>query len=249
MAKVILRVPSLQQVIKNLNDKPKLVQRALVRTALNPPRISYRLLNKATQDRVCWNVPLAQIQDVIRKAENRPPLRENLLKLLSLIDGHFDSIAPDYPPIEVECRYYQIAPDIKILFQPPICYGIGGQLYLPYFNFWRRSPLKGKRLSVFMTILDDIRKQEPDIETARMPILDFSIPPEEEERKLAVINENDVERVAPSELQHWMQIFAEGYRAARAELAGRKPEATEKRDDTSRPDDGQDDLFRPKPGG
>jgi hypothetical protein len=205
VAKAALRVRSLQQVIKNLHDQPKLVQTALVRTALNRPRISYRLLQKATQDRVCWNLPLAQIEAAIRR--NRPGHRDNLLELLSLIDGYFGSIVPDYPPIEVECRYYQIAPDIKIPFRPPLCYGIGGQLYLPYFNFWRRSPLKGKRLSVFMTILDDIRKQEPDIESARMPILDFSIPQGEEKRKLVVINEEEVERVTPSELQYWMQIF------------------------------------------
>ena len=243
MAKEVFRVPSLLQVIKNLRDEPKLVQRALVQSALNRPRISYRVLHKLTQDRVCWSVPLAQLEDAIRRYKNRPGHRENLLTLLSLIDRHFSNIVPDYPPIEVECRHYQIAPDIRIPFQPPICYGIGGQLYLPYFDLWRKSPLKGKKLSVFMTILDEIRQQEPDIESARIPILGFSIPPNEEERSLVVIDEADVERVSSRELQRWMQVFAEGYRAARAELAGMKPDETEKRDDASRPDDSQDDLF------
>jgi hypothetical protein len=175
MASGLLRVPSLQQVMKNLYDRPDMVQRALVRTALNRPRTSYKSLHKATQDRVCLNVPLDQIEIGIRRVEKRPEYLENLIELLKLIDRHFDSIVPDYPPIEVECRYYKIAPDINIPFQPPICYGIGGQLYLPYFNFWRNNPLKAKRLSVFMTIIDALREQEPDIETAIVNILDFSI--------------------------------------------------------------------------
>ena len=149
---------------------------------------------------------------------------ENLIEILGLIDRHFDGLAPDFPPIEVECRYYRIAPDISIPFQPPICYGIGGQLCLPYFNFWRKSPLRGKRLSVFMTIIDAIREQEPDIEKAKVPILDFSIPPGEEERTLVVIDEADIERVGPAELKSRLQVFADGYRAARDELAGKKPE-------------------------
>ena len=62
-------MPSLQQVIKNLHDEPELVQRALLRTALNPPRISYKALHRATQDRVCLNVPLEQIEAGLRNVE------------------------------------------------------------------------------------------------------------------------------------------------------------------------------------
>ena len=57
-----LNVPSPQQVIKNLYDTPDMLRRELVKTALNPPRISYRALHKATQDLVCFDVPLAQIE-------------------------------------------------------------------------------------------------------------------------------------------------------------------------------------------
>jgi len=35
-------------VIKNLLETSDLVRRELVKTALNPPRISYRMLHKAT---------------------------------------------------------------------------------------------------------------------------------------------------------------------------------------------------------
>jgi hypothetical protein len=240
-------VPSLQQVIKNLYDKPGLVQRELVRTAIYPPRISYRMLHKATQDRVCLNESLEQIEAGIRKVEKRKNHADNLIAILRLIDSHFDTIHPDFPPIEVECRYYRIAPDIIIPFQPPICYGIGGQLYLPYFNFWRNNPLKGKRLSVFMTIIDAIREQEPDLETAIMPILNFGIPQGEKQRKLVVIDDREIVRVTPTEIQRWLQVFAEGYRGARDELSRTQPERRKDRDEGNRPDDGQRDLFGDKP--
>jgi hypothetical protein len=75
-----LKVPSLQQVIKNLFDNSELVQRELIRTALNPPRISYRVLHKATQDLACFNIPVAQIEAGIRLVEKRPRPLKNLLE-------------------------------------------------------------------------------------------------------------------------------------------------------------------------
>lgn len=77
-----LRVPSLQQVIKNLYDTSSMVQRELVRTALNPPRISYKMLHRATQDLVCFDTPVSQIESGIRAVEKRPKHVENLVAIL-----------------------------------------------------------------------------------------------------------------------------------------------------------------------
>lgn len=242
----VLNVPSLQQVMKNLHDTSEMVCRDLVRTAMNPPRISYRMLHRATQDRVCFGVPLDQIEAGIRRVEKRPGHLKNLLEILGLIDEHFSKLEPDFPPIEVECRHYRIAPDIIIPFQPPLCYGIGGQLYLPYPNYWRNNPLRGKRLSVFMSIVDQIREQEPDIEAARIHILNYGIPQDESERRLIVMDEGDIPRVTRAELSASLQIFADGYRAARDKLAGVKPEKKAK-DDAPRPDPYQRDMFDNEP--
>ena len=236
-----LNVPSLQQVMKNLHDNADTVRRGLVRTALNPPRISYRALHRATQDRVCFGVDLEQIEAGIRRVEKRPEHLKNLLEILRLIDEHFNTVEPDFPPIEVECRYYEIAPDIIIPFQPPLCYGIGGQLYLPYPNYWRKNPLRGKRLSVFITIVDEIREQEPDIEMARVHILNYGIPEDEPKRRLVVMDENEIPRVTRDELTATLQVFADGYRAARDELAGVRMEKDNK--DERRPDPNQSELF------
>lgn len=247
MSKVKVRIPSLQQVIKNLFDEARLVEKALIKNALHPPRISYKVLHRAAQDRVCLDVPLSQIETGIRAIEKRPAHLANLLSILKLLDQHFATIHPDFPPIEVECRYYRIAPDITIPFQPPLCYGIGGQLYVPYFDFWRKSPLTGKRLSVFMTILDAIRAQEPDLKHAIVPILRFAIPPNGDKRNLLIIDERDVERVSQDELKRWLQIFAEGYRAAQSQLAKAAANEQSSRERSSAADSDQDDLFSPKP--
>ena len=237
-----LNVPSLQQVIKNLFDTPDLVRRELVRTALNPPRISYRSLHRATLDLVCLGTPFAQVEAGIRRVEKRPGHLKNLLDILGLIDGHFRTLEPDYPPVEVECRHYRIAPDIIIPFQPPICYGIGGQLYLPYPNYWRNNPLRGQRLSVFMTIVDEIREQEPDLEKARVHILNYGIPQGETERRLVVADESDISRVTRDKLSAILQIFADGFRLARDELAGVKIDK-ETKNVQRHPDPNQSDLF------
>jgi len=237
-----LNVPSLQQVIKNLFDTPDLVRKELVKTALKPPRISYRILHKATLDLVRLRSPLAQIEEDIRRIEKRPTHQKNLLETIRLIDRHFSTLEPDFPPIEVECRHYQIAPDIIIPFQPPLCYGIGGQLHLPYPNYWRNNPLRGKRLSVFMTIVDEIREQEPDLEKARVHILNYGIPQGETERRLIVVDEGEIPRVPRDELSAVLQIFADGYRAARDELAGVKMEKDKEKDER-RPYPNQSDLF------
>src|SRR5215470_19600846 len=107
-------------------------------------------------------------------------------------------------------------------FPPPLCYGIGGQLYLPYPNYWRKNPLRGTRLSVFMSIIDEIREQEPDLEKARVHILNYGFPQGETKRTLVVVDENEIPRVTRDELSAVLQVFADGYRAAREELAGVK---------------------------
>jgi len=170
---------------------------------------------------------------------------KNLLDILRLIDDYFSTLVPDFPPIEVECRHYKIAPDIIIPFQPPLCYGVGGQLYLPYPNYWRNNPLWGKRLSVFMTIVDEIREQEPDLEQARVHILNYGIPQGETERRLIVVNEKEIPRVTREELAATLQIFADGYRAARDELAGVNYEKS-RTDEDHHPDPNQSDLFADK---
>jgi hypothetical protein len=74
-------------------------------------------------------------------------------------------------------------------------YGAGGQLYFPWFSFWRQNPLARERLSLFVTMVDEILMQDPDLETARFEILDFSCPGPKQPRVLRVIDARDIPRI------------------------------------------------------
>lgn len=45
-------------------------------------------------------------------------------------------------------------------FEGPMIYGVGGQLYFPWFSFWRRNPLANERLSLFVTLVEEVLLQD-----------------------------------------------------------------------------------------
>lgn len=241
-----LRVPTLQHMARHWRDDPDLVRRAFVRLALNPPQFSYDPLYGAIRDMLVLGLPYEQIEDGIRKGVKREWVRDVLLEVLPLIRDHFSTITPDFPPQDVAPRKYRAARDFIIPFRPPLVYGIGGQLYLPWFSFWRSGALAGKRLSLFLTIIDELMRDDPDLEQARLEVLDFSIPDGEKKRVLRVVNAREIPRLGIVERDAMLATLAEGYRRAVLELAG-KPDKTEKKDDRPTREDGQGDMF-PDPG-
>ena len=78
-----------------------------------------------------------------------------------------------------------------------------------------------------------------------MNLLNYGIPTGETERRLVIVDERDVPRVTRAELADTLQVFADGYRAARDALAAIKPEREES--DDRRPDPNQRDLFGEDP--
>ena len=93
-----------------------------------------------------------------------------------------------------------------------------------------------------MTLVDELLLEDPDLDTAIFQILDFSRIEGAEERQLQVIDARDIARLNDAEKLKMPGIFADGYRAARDELAGVKHK-TSKRDNDRRPDPKQSDLF------
>jgi hypothetical protein len=85
------------------------------------------------------------------------------------------------------------------------------------------------------------------LEPAIVPILRFAIPPKEEERKLLVVDERDIDRVSQDELKHCLQIFAEGYRAAQSQLAKAGANKQSTREQANATDSGQSDFFDANP--
>jgi hypothetical protein len=131
-------------------------------------------------------------------------------------------------------------------FEPPMIYGVGGQIYFPWFSFWRRYPLAQEPLSLFVTIVDEVLLQDPDLEHARFQILDFSCAGPKEPRILTIIEARDIPRLDGSRKTAMLEAFAEGYFRAVATLAGGAnidPDANRPGDDPRGPDPMQPGLF------
>lgn len=236
-----LRVPSVQHLARNWRDDPAMIARLLVRLAQNPPTFSYNPLYLAVRDLLVLDVPYEQVVEGIRRIK-REGVRNNLLGVLPLIRNHFDGISPDFYQT-IDRRYYPVGRGLMVPFDPPMIYGVGGQLYFPWFSFWRQNPLSRERLSLFVTLVDEVLLQDPDLETARFQILDFSCPSPKAPRALSVIDARDIPRVEETRKNAMLEAFAEGYFQALAALSGSAPSAPKDRDEPPPPDPDQPGLF------
>lgn len=222
-----LRVPTIQHLARNWRDDPTLIARILVRLALNPPRFNYNPLYSAVRDLLVLKVPYDQIVEGIKRIK-RASVRENLLGVLPLIRDHFEGISPDFYQT-IDKRYYSVGRGLMVPFEPPMIYGVGGQLYFPWFSFWRRNPLANERLSLFVTIVDEVLMDDPDLEAARFEILDFSCPSPKLPRTLTVIDARDIPRIGEARKLEMLEAFAEGYFRALASLKGEPAPAADDR--------------------
>lgn len=237
-----LRIPSVQHLARNWRGEPATIARALVQLALNPPRFNYNPLYGAIRDMLLLGVPYDDVVKGIEKIK-REDVRKNLLSVLPLIRDHFAGVSPDFYQA-IDKRYYPVGRGLMVPFEPPMIYGIGGQLYFPWFSFWRSNPLANERLSLFVTLVDEILMQDPDLETARFEILDFSCPNPKQPRALRVIDARDVPRVGDRRKIEMLECFAEGYFRALEELAGGPPPSPPGgRPDDRAPDPDQPGLF------
>ena len=227
-----LKVPSLQHLARNWHGDSKYVCKVLVRLAENPPKFGYGALFSAVVDRLVLHVPYEQVAEGIRRREKREAVRENLLSVLPLIEEHFDGIEPSFVQT-IKPRYYPLARGIMIPFEPPLLYGLGGRIHFPWFSFWRSNPIAAQRLSLFVTLIDDLLLQDPDLEDAKFEILDFSSPGKGLPRELSVVDAKDIQRVAEKTKIEMLSVFAEGFLMAQEKLANSPQEAEEAED---RPD-------------
>ena len=237
-----LKVPSLQHLARNWHGDPKYVCKLLVRLAENPPKFGYAALFGAVIDRLVLRVPYEQVAEGIRRKESRKDVRENLLSVLPLIEQYFDGIEPSFVQL-IKPRVHPLARGIMIPFSPPLLYGVGGKFHFPWFSFWRSNPIAAERLSLFVSLVDDLLLQDPDLEEAKFEILDFSSPGKGLPRELSVVDAREIPRVTDSEKVQMLSVFAEGFTMAQAQLS-RVPEDTEETEER-RPDEDLDqpDLF------
>lgn len=220
-----LKIPSLQHLARNWRPEPERVKRCLVKLVEDPPIFSYRALFSAVRDILVLGVNYDQVIEGIRRGIKQEDVRNNFLEVLPLIYEHFENVTPSYVE-SVSRRYYAAGRDLLIPFDPPLIYGAGGRMHFPWFSFWRSNPLDKERLSLFVTIVEEVLLQDPDLENAKFTILDFSRekatpavpkPP----RTLKVIDAINIPRVPHDRKVEMLNIFAAGYKMAQAELAVR----------------------------
>jgi hypothetical protein len=237
-----LRIPSVQHLARNWRNNSALIACVLIRLALNPPRFNYHPLYSALRDLLVLGVAYDQVVEGIRRIR-RVSVRNNLLSVLPLIRDHFAGVSPDFYQT-IEKRFYPVGRGLMVPFEPPMIYGVGGQLYFPWFSFWRQNPLAKERLSLFVAIVDEVLMQDPDLEGARFEILDFSCPGPKEPRRLTVIDAQDIPRIDEARKKQMLEVFAEGYLQAVAALKGEPTPAADGRgDEAAEADPEQPGLF------
>lgn len=214
-----LKVPSLQHLARLWRSEPQAIKRSLVNLVNHGPTFSYAQVYDAVRDLLGLGVPFEQIATGMKRIK-REDVRKNFLDLLPLIRQHFDGVSVSFVQ-SVAPRYYPVGRNLMVPFQPPLIYGATGQIYFPWFSFWRSNPLSGDNLSLFVTVVEEVLLQDPDLENAEFEILDFSAEDAASERVLKVVNARDIPRVSGERKAEMLSVFAEGYRLAAMEIQNR----------------------------
>lgn len=212
-----LRVPSVQHLARHWYDSPKKVEDEFVKMAMNPPFFNYNTLNGVARDSLLFKVPEDQIIKGIKEKEKRKRVQKILLEVVPLLHGHFSSVQHDFVN-DVSPSFYPIGRDLRIPFKPVFIYGVGGQIYLPWFIFWKHNPLDNKQLSLFVTLAKEILRQDPELEDAKFEVLDFSAVNSKECRQLRIIDTADIQTFNSKEIAEMLAIFVEGFERAEAKL-------------------------------
>ncbi len=213
-----ISIPSLQHLARNWNADPNRIKKSLVDLAQNPPHFNYNPLFNAVRDMLLFSHPYSEIAEGIRRAIPRESVRKNLIEILPLVQSHFDGIKPDFIQ-DIDVRFYSVGRGLMVPFRPPLIYGVGGQIYFPWFSFWRTRALDGERLALFVSIVDEVLGQDPELEDADFHILDFSCVGRGGPRVLRKVDTKIIPRVSQERRNEMLRIFAEGYFMAQSELA------------------------------
>ena len=212
-----IKVPSVQHLARNWYSSPKKIEDEFVKMAMNPPFFNYNALNDNARDSLVFKIPEDQIIKGIKEKEKREWVQKILLEVVPLLHGHFNCVQHDFVT-DVAPSFYPLGRDLRIPFQPVFIYGVGGQIYLPWFIFWKHNPLDDEQLSLFVTLTREILRQDPELEGAKFEILDFSAANSKECRQLKVINTMDIPTFDSKETAEMLAIFVEGFERAEARL-------------------------------
>lgn len=194
------------------------------------PTFSYEPLYEAVHDLLLLRVPYEQVFEGINRGVRREDVRENFLGVLPLIREYFEGVSASFVQ-RVAPRFYPVGRKLLVPFHPPLIYGANGEVHFPWFSFWKSNPLADERLSLFVSVVDGVLLQDPDLEDAKFTILDFSAAGPGSPRELKIIQASDIPRVSTSQKTEMLAIFVQGYELARAELRGQPLDSEDRQGD------------------
>ena len=227
-----LKVPSLQHLARLWAPDPFRIKNSLLQLANSSPPFSYAPLYDAARDMLVFGQLYDQIVYGFRQGIKWQFVLNKYLSILPRLRDHFAQVQPDFVQ-GVGPRYYPVAQGLLVPFQPPLLYGKNGELTFPWFIFWQKNPIVAERLSLFVSVVDHVLLQDPDLESAKFQILDFSGIAEDGERTLTVIDTTNIPRLSEEERTARLEIFAEGYLLAKEELERRPIDKQKPRKDES----------------
>ena len=204
-----LRVPTLQHLARNWNSDPNAICKNLVRLVRNPPNFSYDVLFRLARDMLLLGQSYEDVERAVLHIK-RADLRSKFLEILPLLSDFFSGQNPDYFQ-DVDPRLYSVGRGLMVPFAPPFIYGIGGQIYFPWLSFWRSNPLDDERLSLFVTVVQQVLLDDPDLEHAKFTIVDFSAASSKDARMIRIISADDIPRLDKRRVREMLEVFAEGY--------------------------------------
>lgn len=238
MSKV--KVPSIQHAAGIWDPDPSRIAKKLLHLANKSPPFSYANLYKLASDLMSRGVPYEQV--LAAASGTRLPLaRKNYLEILPLLRDYAIG-AGDVVVNEVVPRPYVIGRDLRVLVNPPFMYFRDEEAHLPWFVFWKTNLFNESRLRLFITMLREVFKQDPDIDDASLHLVVCSANPLEGKRVLQVLDTSTMPSLSRPERDEMLGILVAGYaQAIQAQAEGRfvARDSEDDRDDAS----GQFDLF------
>lgn len=235
-----VRVPSIQHAAGIWDPNPMRIAKKLLQLANKSPPFSYANLYKLASDLISRGVPYEQV--LIAASGTKLPLaRKNYLEILPLIREYSIRVG-SVVVNDVIPRPYVIGRDLRILVNPPFMYFRDEDAHLPWFVFWKTNLFNESRLRLFVTMLREVFKQDPDIDDASMHMVICSVPPFGEKRILQVLDTSAIPSFSKPERDEMLGIFAAGYaQAVQAQIEGRQ--ATQDIDEWRDDANDQFDLF------
>jgi len=218
MSKV--KVPSIQHAAGIWEPEPSRIAKKLLLLASNSPPFSYANLYKLAFDLMSRGVPYDQVL-LAASATKLPLARKNYLEILPLLRDYAIR-SGDVVVNEIVPRPYVIGRDLRILVNPPFIYFREAEAHLPWFIFWKKNVFNETRLRLFITMLREVFKQDPDIDDASLHLVVCSASPLDGIRVLQILDTSAIASLGRAERDEMLGIFAAGYaQAVQAQAEGR----------------------------